>query len=403
MTEAELRVYAQLALRVGVNLQRGQLLVVDCVVEHAPLVRALAAEAYAAGASYVDAAYGDPYVRRSQIELAPAETLSWSPPWSLKRLQHVADNGGALLGIFGDPDPTLLVDLDDKRVAAARMEEASAVYQRIVAGAAAWSVVAFPTPRWAGLVFGDPDVEQLWKAIAYTVRLDEPDPVAAWNEHIERLERRAERLHELDLAAVRFVGPGTDLRVRLHATSRWHTARHQSASGVLHVANMPTEEVFTTPDARGTEGVVRATYPLNMTGTTVDGLELTFHEGRVTQVRASGGEGFIREHIAIDDGAARLGEVALVDRNSRVGRSGLVFHNGLFDENAASHIALGAGWTPAVANATDLRADELHERGINQSLVHTDFMIGSPEVGIVGVTSDGDEVTLLENGEWVAR
>jgi aminopeptidase len=321
----------------------------------------------------------------------------------LKRLEHVADNGGALLGIFGDPDPSLLADLDDKRVAAARMQEVSAVYQRIVAGAAAWSIVGFPTPRWAGLVFGDPDVEHLWKAIAHTVRLDEPDPEAAWNEHIERLEGRAERLHELHLAAVRFVGPGTDLLVRLHPTSRWHTARHQSASGILHVANMPTEEIFTTPDARGTEGVVRATYPLNMSGTTVDGLELVFQDGRVTEVRASRGEGFIREHIGIDDGAARLGEVALVDRNSRIGRSGLVFHNGLFDENAASHIALGAGWTPAVAGASDLDPHELHERGINQSLVHTDFMIGAPEVRTVGVTSDGDELALLDDGEWVAR
>jgi aminopeptidase len=391
--------YARLAVRVGLNLQAGQRLAVNCLVEHVPLVRAVAREAYAAGACFVDVLYSDQHVRRAHIEHADDEHLGWSPPWLVERLQQLGRDGGALLSIGGNPEPELLADLDGARVSRARMRALAEASLELTNGRCNWSIVAYPNEGWATTVFGEPDVDRLWQAVATAVRLDEPDPVAAWRGHIEALERRARALNERRFDSLRYRGPGTDLAVGLHPDSAWQTALDESI-GIRHVANMPTEEVFTTPDARRVDGTVRSTYPLQIQGTVVHGLELRFEGGRAVEIRADEGQELMRTHAASDDGAARLGEVALVDGSSRVGRTGLVFYDTLFDENAASHIALGSAILQAVEGAEALSPDDRHARGVNHSSIHTDFMIGSREVTVHGVTAAGEEVPILRDGDW---
>jgi aminopeptidase len=392
--------YARLAVRVGVNLQPGQRLAVNAYVEHVALVRAVAEEAYAVGASHVDVYYSDQRVRRSHIKHASAEMLGWSPPWLVKRLDDLGADGGALLAISGNPEPELFADLDGARVANARLREVSEASLRLTGGACNWSIVAFPSEGWARLVFGEPDVDRLWDAIATTVRLDEPDPVEAWREHLARLSVRASGLNDRRFDHLRYRGPGTDLTVGLHQDGIWQSAVDLSR-GIEHVANMPTEEVFTTPDARRVDGTVAATYPLQLQGTVINGIRVRFEGGRAVDVDADEGRDLIRAHVASDEGAARLGEVALVDKTSRVGRTGLVFYDTLFDENAASHIALGDAILQAVPGAEEMTLDERNARGINHSSLHTDFMIGSNEVAIHGVTLSGVEVPILDDGDWV--
>ena len=398
--DARLEAYARLAVRVGLNIQPGQRLAVNALVEHAPLVRAIARESYEAGARHVDVQYGDQHVRRAHIMHAEGEALGWSPPWLVERLDALGRDGGALLAITGNPEPEIFGDLEGGRVAQARMRALSEASLRLTGGLCNWSVVAFPTEGWARTVFGEPDVERLWRAVATAVRLDEPDPVAAWQEHIANLEGRAHVLNARRFDALRYRGPGTDLTVGLHPDTRWQSALDESI-GIKHLANMPTEEVFTAPDARRVDGTVRSTYPLQIQGTVVRGLEVRFEGGRAVEVRADEGNALMQAHIAADDGAARLGEIALVDASSRVGRTGLVFYDTLFDENASSHIALGSAILQCVGELAELAPDERHARGINHSSIHTDFMIGSPEVTVSGVTNDGSELPILADGDWI--
>ena len=392
--------YARLAVKVGLNLQPGQILGVNALVEHAPFARAIAKEAYAAGARYVDVQYSDQHVRRAHIECAAEDQLGFSPPWLVERLDELGSVGGALLAITGNPEPELFADLDGERVGKARMREVAEASFRLTDGVCNWTIVAYPNDGWATTVFDEPDVERLWDAVSHAVRLDTADPVAAWNDHIGRLQERAKALNERKFDHLRYRGPGTDLIVGLHAESEWQAALDHS-NGIDHVANMPTEEVFTTPDARRVEGTVRATLPLQIQGNIVRGLEVRFENGHAVEVRASSGEEVMRTHVATDAGATRLGEVALVDRHSAVGDTGLVFYDTLFDENASTHIALGAAIVQAVGWAPALSADERAERGVNQSSIHTDFMIGSNELEVDGVTADGQEVPILRGGDWV--
>jgi aminopeptidase len=260
--------YARLAVQVGLNLQPGQRLAVNAMIEHAPLARAIAREAYAAGASYVDVYYADQHVRRAHIEAAAEEKLDYSPPWLVERYRRLGEDGAALCAITGNPEPELYADLDGERVGKARMREVAEESLKLSDGLCNWTIVAFPNAGWAETVFGEPDVERLWQAVAQAVRLDQPDPVAAWREHIARLDERAAQLNERRFDHLRYRGPGTDLTIGLHAESEWQSALDESR-GIKHVANMPTEEVFTTPDARRTEGVVRSTLPLQIQGNIV--------------------------------------------------------------------------------------------------------------------------------------
>jgi aminopeptidase len=397
--DERLQRYAQLAVRVGVNLQPGQTFAINAMIEHAPLARALTQEAYAAGARYVDVYYSDQHVRRAHIEHAADNVLDFSPPWLVDRYRNLGETGGALCAITGNPEPELFADLDGERVGKARMRRLAEESLKLTDGLSNWTIVAFPNEGWARTVFGEPDVERLWRAVATAVRLDAPDPVAAWQEHIARLEQRATALNERRFDHLRYRGPGTDLTVGLHHESEWQAALDESI-GIKHVANMPTEEVFTTPDARRVQGTVRSTLPLQIQGNIVRDLEVRFENGRAVEVRASSGEDVMRAHVATDEGAAQLGEVALVDRDSAVGKTGVVFYDTLFDENASSHIALGAGIVQAVPWAAELSPEERQERGVNHSSIHTDFMIGSDALEVDGVTAGGEAVPLLRGGVW---
>ncbi len=385
--------YAELAVHVGANVQPGQLVDVVGRPEHAELVRAVTRAAYRAGASYVDVVYSDQRVRRAMIEGAPEDVLSWTPPWLLSRARHIGEERAAVVAITGDAEPNLLADLPGESVGKARMLELAEENMRQISEMLNnWTVVACPNEGWAELVFGEPDVDRLWEQIAFCVRLDEDDPVAAWRAHVERLEARVRALNELDLDALHFVGPGTDLTVGLLPESRWKGADSVTANGLHYVANMPTEEVFTTPDSRRTEGVVRSTRPLSLYGQVISGLEVRFENGRMVDVQAKQGAEVIRSQLETDERAPYLGEVSLVDGTSRVGQTGIVFSETLFDENATCHIAYGGGYTEALSDP--------NAEGANMSTVHTDFMIGGPEVAVDGLTRAGTVVPLLRDDVW---
>jgi aminopeptidase len=398
--DQRLQNYARLAVEVGLNLQPGQILGINALIEHAPLARAIAREAYSAGARYVDVLYSDQHVRRAHIESAALDQLGFSPPWLVERLRELGRIGGALCAISGNPEPELYSDLDGERVGKARMREVAEESLKLTDGLCNWTIVAYPNEGWATTVLGEPDVERLWEAVGQAVRLDAPDPVAAWREHIGRLQARAASLNERRFDHLRYRGPGTDLTIGLHPDSAWQAALDES-NGIAHVANMPTEEVYTTPDARRVDGTVRSTLPLQIQGNIVRDLEIRFEGGRAVEIRAASGEDVMRTHVATDPGAARLGEVALVDGHSAVGKTGLVFYDTLFDENAASHIALGAPILQAVPWASALDAEERVDRGVNHSSIHTDFMIGSDALEVDGVTAEGEAVPILRDGDWL--
>jgi aminopeptidase len=368
--------YAELAVRVGANVQPGQEVFVSGLVEHAELIRALTRHSYRAGASYVNVRYEDQHVRRAMIELGPDEALTYSPEWLKTLMEGIG--GNALLGTTGNPEPELLADLDGERVGRAIPLEAAEISRR--------------QEGWARQVLDEPDVEGLWELVAFCFRLDEDDPVAAWREHLDRLDARAAALTALRPDALRYRGPGTDLTVGLLESARWGSARFRTAGGIDYVANMPTEEIFTTPDARRAEGTLRSSMPLSLGGQLIRDLQLTFEDGRIVQAEAESGVDVVRSHLATMENADRLGELALVTKESRVGQTGKLFYNTLFDENATCHIAYGFGLTYAFDGEPD--------EGMNVSNVHVDFMVGGPDLEVDALLSDGTEIPLIRNEEW---
>ena len=385
---------ARLAVEVGANVQPGQMVMVRGRVEHAPLAREIARAAYRAGAARVLPSYLDKHFDRALIELGPEESLSLTPPGDMAMYKALAANHGALIFITGDPEPALLSDLDPARVGKLNPIALLGQWREMVGDQQVnWTIVPMPNSVWAEQVFGKPDLEKLWHAVEKAVRLDTPDPVARWRAHIQRLDVIARSLAERHFDALHYGGPGTDLTVGLLPGSRWISANFQTMFGVRHVPNLPTEEVFTTPDRRRADGKIRSTRPLQTGGSLVHDLELVFKDGRIVEVNASEGADIVRAQIATDEGAAHLGEVALVDGSSEVGKLGLTFFSTLFDENATCHIAFGSGFAFAVDEPD-------RDGGMNVSAIHTDFMVGGPEVDVDGIESGGARVPILRNEEF---
>ena len=390
---------ADLAVGIGANVQAGQNVAIGAETGHEPIARATAEAAYRRGAKFVDVSYFDPHIKRARLKHAPRETLGFVPSWIGERVLAIGEDGGARISFQGPVEPHLFDDIDPELLG---IDLLPRTREGIIVTAnqqTNWCIVPYPTRDWAALVHPDmePDAayELLWQEIERILRLDEPDPVAAWEARIAQLEGISSRLNELKLDHLRYSGPGTDLTVGLFPGSRWISGKMSSIHGVEFTANIPTEETFTAPDPMRVDGVVTATKPLLVPGAApIEGLRVRFEGGRAVQIDADSGAQILRSMCEKDEGAARLGEVALVDRESRIGQSGSVFYSILLDENAASHLALGNAYPFSVADGPE------RERA-NSSAIHVDFMVGSPEVAVTGVRADGTEVPLLRDGAWL--
>ena len=386
---------ADLLVGFGANVQPGQVVAVGCEPGKEYLVRAIAESAYRRGAKFVDVSWFDPWVKRARIEHAADETLDYVPEWYGERILALGHERAARIGLSGPVAPGVLSDLDPVRAGRDRLPAVKESGQVVNERTTNWSAGPCPTPTWAAMVHPDLEpeaaLEKLWDQIVHVCRLDEPDPVAAWNERRDVLVQAADALTARGFDALHYEGPGTDLTVGLLPGARWQAAAFETVDGLPHMPNLPTEEVFTTPDPARTEGRVRSTKPLVLfDGTVVRDLEVEFSGGSITSLRASSGEVTFRTRTETDPGAARLGEIALVDGAGRIGALDTVFYDTLLDENAASHIALGQGFPFLLEDPTRS----------NESEIHVDFMIGSTEVVVTGITREGERVPVLVAGDW---
>jgi aminopeptidase len=395
-----LRDYAELALRLGVNLAEGQDLHIQAQVEQAEFARMLTAVAYEIGARYVDIWYWDPHGKRRRVLDAPESSLEWVPPWFEQRDEYLIQNHGAHIRIEGDPEPDLLEDVDPRRAGMDKMPVFSSRLRVVGSRQVNWSIVPYPTEGWARAVYGDGNLDRLWGDVIRFLRLDHPNPKAEWEAHLKRLRKRADQLNARRFDSLHFKGPGTDLVVGLLEGSVWDGADFETKWGRRHIPNMPTEEVFTTPDSRRTEGVVRSTRPLALSGSVVRDLEMRFEAGRAVKVSASSGEEIIRGQFAYDEGASYLGEVALVDGSSPIGQTGRTYFNTLLDENATSHIAYGGAYVHCVEGGEEMSRQELVDLGVNHSSMHSDFMIGGPDVEVWGIDAGGARRPVIIDDEW---
>ena len=388
---------AHLAVTLGANVQKGQIVAISTEPGKEPLARAIAEAAYAAGAKFVDLSVFDVYFKRARALHADRDTLDFVPPWIGERMVALGELRCARIGLSGPTAPRALEGIDPELIALDQLPRVPESMTLVNERTTNWTIVPCPNPAWAMLVH--PRLEpaaafdRLWNEVAHVCRLDEADPIAAWTQRLDELKRVARRLDELHLDSLRFEGPGTDLTIGLLPSSHWIAADFETVDGIASRPNLPTEEVFTTPDPDRVHGTVTATKPLFTAGTTIVGLKVTFEGGRAIDVQADEGGEVLRGMTQIDDGAARLGEVALVDREGRIGPLGTVFYDTLLDENAASHIALGHGYLQGISTEQD-------QPRLNRSKIHTDFMIGSDDVAVTGTRADGTEVALLRGGSW---
>lgn len=408
--EQQLDKLAHLAVRVGLNLQPGQELIATAPIEALPLARRITEHAYTAGAKLVTFIYSDDQSTLARYRLAPHASFDYGAAWLFDGFARAFAEGGARLSISGG-DPMLLAGQDPDRLARANKAQ-SVAYTRALKAISAfemnWSIVAFATPAWARKVFPNlPEQEavaRLWQAIFAASRADGPDPVAAWAQHDGQLHERVEYLNQQDFASLHFEGPGTNLMLGLADGHRWAGGATLAQNGVVCNPNIPTEEVFTTPHRGRVDGYVSSSKPFAYRGgTLIEGIRVQFEAGKVVEATARAGEDTFRRLLQTDEGASRLGEVALVSHASPISQLGYLFYNTLFDENAASHLALGQAYTAeCMKDGAGLGKEELEARGANHSMVHEDWMIGTGEMAVDGVTRNGARVPLMRNGVWVS-
>lgn len=405
--EQKLQNYARLAVRVGLGVKPGQRVLVQSPVDAAPLARLIVREAYAAGARFVDVRWDDDDVQLARFELAPDGTFEEISQWRVDAELETANAGGAVIAIRAT-DPNLLAKVDPERVAT--WQRANATYRKpyslqVMTNRLNWNLVSAPIPGWATLMFPEASseqaVEQQWDAIFAAVRADQPDPVALWEEHLANLKRRREILTGKQYHALHFRGGDTDLTVGLADDHIWGGGAADTPSGVTFTANIPTEEVWTAPHRERVDGVVVSTKPLSYAGTLIDGIRIEFKDGRITGASAKQGEAALLKMIDTDEGSHRLGEVALVPHSSPISRSGLFFYNTLYDENAASHIAIGSAYRFNVKGGIDMDAEQFAQKGGNDSLTHVDWMVGSDQIDVDGITKDGNREPVMRAGEFV--
>lgn len=404
--QQNLEKYAELAVRVGVNIQPNQNLTINASTEVAEFVRIVVRKAYEAGARNVYVEWHDDIVSRTRYELASEEALSEYPEWKAKGLETLAENDGAFMSIISS-DPDLLSGIDPKRIAAAAKASGIALtkYRNYLqADKASWTVIAAASKDWAAKVFPneaeDKQVEKLWEAIFRTTRTDQPDPVKAWKEHDQNLHNKVDYLNSKKYKKLQYKAPGTDLTIELHDTHTWVGAGSENEKGNFFMANMPTEEVFTVPLRNGVNGVVKSTKPLSYSGNLIDNFSLTFENGRIIDVKAEKGEAVLKQLVETDEGSHYLGEIALVAHDSPISQSGILFYNTLFDENASNHLAIGNGYAFCVEGGKKMSREELERVGVNSSITHVDFMIGSAEMDIDGILEDGTKEAIFRNGTW---
>ncbi len=398
--------YASLAVKVGVNVQPGQTLVITASLSSADLVRKIARKAYEAGAKDVHMEWRDDELTRMKYDLAPDEAFHEYPLWKAKGMETMAEEGAAFLSII-DSDPNLLKGVHPERLAAAKKSAGQALNKfrsYTMSDQVSWSVIAAPNPAWAAMVFPDLPEQQrivaLWQAIFRAPRVDQDDPVQAWREHQENLNQRVEYLNAKQYHALHYKAPGTDLTIELPTSHIWIGGGGVNAKGVPFMANMPTEEVFTAPKKTGVSGVVRSTKPLSYNGNLIENFSLTFENGRIVDFSAETGYEVLQQLIEMDEGSHYLGEVALVPHQSPISQSNMIFFSTLFDENASNHLAIGNAYPVCIEGGTSLSPEELDRRGINTSLAHVDFMIGSDEMDIDGIAADGTREPLFRGGNW---
>jgi aminopeptidase len=407
-----LQKYAEAIVRVGLNLRAGQRLIITNATSRGvlpparPLVHAVTKAAYAAGARFVDVIWGDEELLRTRVQHAPVDSFEEYPRWHVSGILDMIQNGDALLSIYAN-NPDIYNALDPERLGAmqkSHLENWAPISALVTRNAINWCVVAAGAPAWAAKIFPDLPLEEaekkLWQAIFETTRALEPDPVAAWREHIKNLRKRADYLQAKKYTAFHYTSNQTDFTLGLPKGHKWISAQSLAENGVVFTANMPTEEIFTLPDRHRADGVVHATLPLSYGGSLIEDFTVTFENGKIVNVAAKKNEAILKKLVDTDEGSTRLGEVALVPVNSPIARRGHLFYNTLFDENASCHIAIGRAYRFTLTGGEELTDEEFNAAGGNTSITHVDFMIGSPQMDIDGIREDGRREPVMRSGEW---
>ncbi|GIN74605.1 aminopeptidase AmpS [Bacillus sp. J14TS2] len=404
--QENLEKYAALAVQVGVNVQKGQTLVINAAIETAEFIRLVVKKAYETGAKNVIVNWSDDTISRLKYDLAPDEAFQEYPMWRAKEVEELAEKGAAFMSVVSS-SPDLLKGVDSSRIANFQKAAGKAMEkyrQYIQSDKVSWTVIAAPSKDWAAKVFSDSaseeQVQLLWEAIFKATRVDTVDPVTVWKKHDETLHEKVDYLNQKHYKKLHYKAPGTDLTIELPEKHLWAGAGSLNQSGHEFMANMPTEEVFTVPQKEGVNGYISSTKPLSFAGNIIDEFTVTFENGRIIETKAKEGADILKQLVETDEGSHYLGEVALVPHSSPISQANILFYNTLFDENASNHLAIGSAYAFCIEGGKEMSQEELAENGLNSSITHVDFMVGSAEMDIDGITTDGKVEPVFRNGEW---